>query len=71
MFSRLVAGVAAVGLLGACAMNQPGWRSTGAEPFDQAKAECEQKASIVTEKQNREHIFEDCMAAKGWTRPHR
>lgn len=43
--------------------SQPGWRGSDAEPFDGARALCEQQTS------GQDHeAFDVCMASKGWRR---
>ena len=56
-------------LLGGCVSMDPGWQGTGAQPFDQAKADCEQEAAGMAFGDARESAFEACMASKGWNRP--
>ena len=57
-----------IALLCACATYEPGWSGQGAEPFDQARAACENSAATYSDPSERDEAFTQCMAEKGWTR---
>jgi hypothetical protein len=62
--------MAATMLLAGCAtLHDPGWEGADAQPFDQARAQCEAEAAAVAAGDARDAAFAACMAAKGWTRP--
>lgn len=70
--SVLAPTLAAAGILAGCATSDPGWRGSGAEPFDAARTDCEAQAASLTgpntTDEQRRSAFEACMAARGWTR---
>lgn len=68
MIVRLACGFSVLALLTACATSDPGWTGTGAEPFDQALADCHTQVDVIPEQVEREPALDRCMAAKGWTR---
>ncbi len=57
--------------LAACATTESGWTGTGAEPFDQAYADCQGRTSALGGREERQFAIDTCMANKGWTRPKR
>lgn len=62
--------VLAAGLSGCASMSDAGWQGRDAEPFDAAKAQCDDQAAVQsTDDDARTAAFEACMQAKGWTRP--
>ena len=58
-------------LLGGCATSDHGWSGSGAEPFNQAMADCRGRTAALGGKSEREFAIDTCMAGKGWTRPER
>lgn len=58
-------------LLNACATTESGWTGSGAEPFDQAYADCKGRTSALGGHDDRKFAIDACMANKGWTRPKR
>ena len=53
--------------LAACVTHDPGWRGGNAEPFDGAKAACEDEIAVLPAAE-REAAFEACMEKRGWVR---
>ncbi|WOF44227.1 hypothetical protein KNJ79_04670 [Sphingopyxis indica] len=58
-------------LLGGCATSDHGWTGSGAEPFNQAMADCKGRTAALGGKPERRFAIDTCMAGKGWTPPER
>ena len=68
MRKGLIAVMPAIALAAGCATHEPGWTGSGAQPFDQALAECHAQVDVIPVQAEREAALQACMAQKGWTR---
>ena len=57
-----------IAMLSACATYEPGWSGQGAEPFEEALADCQRTAAETSDPDARDAVLVRCMAEKGWTR---
>jgi hypothetical protein len=61
--------VFACALAGCATTADRGWTGSGAQPFDQAIAECKTAVPAPLNTHEGKVALERCMAGKGWTRP--
>lgn len=55
--------------LASCATtNEPGWKGTGAKPFDGARDSCQAQAREAGDRDAEAAAFEACMQAHGWSK---